>query len=161
MNTLLACVGYPGKVSRSERSGGVEDKSIDIVFTGFSKYQSESKLIAESLQEMGYRFDAASPLLLEVILEEADPYYNHKILHFVNLISSLVSLTTIPYHVRTEHTLTFRFRNKGIVSGELVLRTVFHQWRGVLLIPVTYFFWPSSEFGAYLQETVKTELSKK
>ncbi len=160
MSLFISCVGYPGKVSRTERLSGFNQKSVDVVFTGFSKYHTESKLIAEALEDLGYRFDASASLLLEVILEEEDAKYKYNFLHFVNLVTSIVSLTTIPYHVQTEHKLTFRFRNKGIIQGEIELKTVFHQWRGVLFIPITFFFWPSSEFEQYLLSSVKSELIK-
>jgi|JI10StandDraft_1071094.scaffolds.fasta_scaffold159728_2 hypothetical protein len=157
----LTCIGFPGIVNRDGKIFFDKVTKGKIVYSGFTKYEEEQNEISKLILASGFKEDPKADLLLEVTLEELDAKYKRRYLHFFNLIFSIGTITLFPYHNLTEHRLTFKLRNEGIVTSELVLNTKFHQWRGLTLLPISYFYWPTTEFREYLKKMIYLELTGK
>ncbi|XDD50551.1 hypothetical protein AB3N59_01715 [Leptospira sp. WS92.C1] len=154
---LYNCIGIakPPEVLKTFKSISKE-KKLRFEFTGFGFYNSEIALIRKKILEKGYSEDDQSNVLLEIILEEQEHKYFHRGLHALNFILSLFTLGIFPYHVRTEHKITYRIFEKMKSPEETSHKLVLDQWRGILLIPFTPFFWPSSAFEKSLINSIDT-----
>ncbi|MBM9500012.1 hypothetical protein JWG44_07080 [Leptospira sp. 201903071] len=144
---LSSCIGIvnPPEIIRDSISIP-KGKPLRLEFTGFTYYAAEMNHIKKNLQEKGYQENEKSEVLLEIILQEKEAEYEYRGLHFLNLITSLLTLGIFPYHIRSEHILMYRVSESGKPSKESVHELLLDQWRGWILIPFSPFYWPSSSF---------------
>ncbi|WP_411821563.1 hypothetical protein [Leptospira sp. 'Mane'] len=131
--------------------------SVRIQFTGFGFYEKEKQMLRESILESGYKEEINADLLLEIKLEEVEHHYEKTNLHRLNFVFSLVSATIIPYQIYTDHKITYRYaKEKVIKESEYGLRL--SQYRGILVLLISPFYWPSSGFYQSIDETWTREL---
>ncbi|PJZ53644.1 hypothetical protein [Leptospira adleri] len=144
---LSSCIGIvnPPEIIRDSISIP-KGKPLRLEFTGFAFYVSEMNHIKKNLQEKGYREDPQSDVLLEIILQEKEAEYEYRGLHFLNLLTSFLTLGVVPFHIRSEHILTYRISESGKPPKESVHELLLDQWRGWILIPFSPFYWPSTSF---------------
>ena len=155
---LINCAGiYNEPVFINKQKTNSIQKNIRLEFTGFYFYEKELNLLKSEILNSGFTNNQSSPFLLEVILEEKEYSYKYKSLHFVNLIASLFTAGIIPYYTITKHEITYRVSEgkKEIGSSKLVLEL--DQLRGLSLLPITPFFWPSSAFDKSILDSWKLQ----
>jgi len=132
-----------------------------IHWIGFHNYKAEKKIIEYKLQSMGIEENPQAPFVLEIILEEQNALYNHKLLHFLNFWATLFSGSLIPYYTRTDHIVRIHIRSNVQIQFQSDTKLGLDQWRGILLLPFMPFYWPSSEFNSNLtgaiEEGLKTD----
>ena len=144
---FFQCAGFYNKPEKLENTVQKNfSTSVRIEFTGFGFYEKELNLLKAEILKSGFKENNNSPLLLEILLEEKEVTYNYKFLHVLNMVTSIFSASLIPYYTITQHKITYRFseNNKSLGSYSLILKL--DQLRGLSVLPLTYFFWPSSAF---------------
>ena len=141
------CIAFKGNTKEDIEIKKLNLKKINLVFTGFHYYLEQQTHIESKLLSNGYVLDKESNFLMEIILEEISPIYSYPKIHFLNLIGSILTGTIIPYHNISNHKMTVRIRDLGELAYEHTQIISLHQYRGVLLIPLTPFYWPSSVFN--------------
>ncbi|TGK15402.1 hypothetical protein [Leptospira stimsonii] len=144
---ISSCIGIvrPPSIIRDSISIP-RGKPLRLEFTGFTFYTSEMNHIKKNLQEKGYREDERSDILLEIILQEKEAEYEYRGFHFLNLIASFLTLGIVPFHIKSEHILTYRIFESGNTPKESVHELLLDQWSGWVLIPFSPFYWPSTSF---------------
>ncbi|PJZ56850.1 hypothetical protein [Leptospira barantonii] len=150
------CAGFtnPPEVIQNAHSFS-KGKKFRLEFTGFTLYNAEMLHIKKNLLEKGISEDEQSEELLEVILEEQEPFYSYNKLHVLNFFASLLTFGVIPYYNKTEHTIVYRLSEKGKRPKETVHHLVLDQWRGFLILPLSPFYWPSSSFEKTLLDSIQ------
>ncbi|MDZ4725443.1 MAG: hypothetical protein SH817_04760 [Leptospira sp.] len=141
------CIAFKGNTKEDIEIKKLNLKKINLVFTGFHYYLEQQTLIESKLLSNGYVLDKESNLLIEIILEDISPIYSYPKLHFLNLIGSILTATMLPYHNISNHKLKVRIRDLGEIVYENNRIISLHQYRGILLIPLTPFYWPSFVFN--------------
>ena len=154
---LVNCAAFPGKTRSEVTENSLFILPVKFHFTGFSFFEGERQAIEQKILDSGYKEDKNSHTLLEVILEEQTPDYPYPKLHFANLFLSLFSATIIPYHIVTNHRLVYRFREDGKIVNEIEHRLTLHQYRGILVLLISPFYWPSTVFRENILTTWKRE----
>lgn len=156
------CAGFYNKPQNIENTIQKNiSKPVRIEFTGFGFYEKELKLLKREILNSGVQESASSPMLLEILLEEKEVTYKYEFLHTLNMIASLLSGSIIPYYTVTQHTITYRFSENNSSLGSYSELLELDQLRGISLLPITYFFWPSSAFDkSILDSWSKGEMSK-
>ncbi|HMV41257.1 MAG TPA: hypothetical protein PK079_05230 [Leptospiraceae bacterium] len=155
---FIGCAGFYNQPQMYEKQNpNLTSKSIRLEFTGFYFYEKEKKLLKKEILESGFMEDSNSSLLLEVILEEREHTYSHRFLHFTNMVASLFTLGIIPFYTITEHSITYRYfeGKKEIAKTKQILRL--DQFRGLSMLPLTFFFWPSSAFDRSILDSWKLQ----
>lgn len=155
---LVNCAGiYNEPVFINKPSNQSISKNIRLEFTGFYFYEKELNLLKTEILNSGLREDSSSPVLLEVILEEKEVTYKYSFLHFVNSIASLFTAGIIPYYTITKHQITYRFSEGKKELNNTKLELELDQLRGLSLLPITPFFWPSSAFDKSILDSWKKQ----
>ncbi|WP_423790146.1 hypothetical protein [Leptospira harrisiae] len=158
---VLNCAAFPDVVTSKERKlYEVRKEKVKIVFTGFYRYEQEQKQIQETLLSAGIIQDPNSNLGLEVILQKKDPVYQYLWLHRLNLVLTFLSGGVVPSHIRTEHTLTFRYTNLGVLENESTYNIGMAQWRGIPVVLLVITHWPNRIYKEQLIETTKLEIKE-
>ncbi len=153
---FVHCAGIYNKPTVIEnKSIPVISKNIRFEFTGFYFYDKELQLLKKEILHSGFVETPHSPLLLEVILEEKEVSYKYGLLHAVNFVASLFTVGIIPYYTITQHKITYRFSENAKISGSSTQILELDQLRGLSILPVTYFFWPSNAFDKSILDSWK------
>lgn len=155
---FLKCAGfYNEPLILENKKPTLETQNLRIEFTGFKYYEKEKLILKEEVLKSGYKEDKNSELLLEILLEEKEVFYKYPSLHFVNFIGSLFTLGLIPYYTVTQHKITYRFsENARNTTGSTQILEL-DQLRGLSILPITYFFWPSKAFDKSILDSWKTQ----
>jgi hypothetical protein len=159
---FFRCAGfYNEPVSFETQNSSSMPFEFRLHFTGFAFYQNEIEIIKTELFKKGFAENKSSPILLEVILEEKEVLYRYRVLHFVNFLASLISGSIIPYYTLTEHRLSFRVseKDKELSFQSKILQL--DQLRGISILPLTYFYWPSKAFEKSFRDSVDFNKEKK
>lgn len=152
----LHCAGIYNKPTPIEnKSIPAISKNIRFEFTGFYFYKKELQLLKKEILQSGFAETPNSPLLLEVILEEKEVSYKYEFLHAANFVASLFTVGIIPYYTITQHKITYRFSENAKISGSSTQILELDQLRGLSMLPVTYFFWPSNAFDKSILDSWK------
>lgn len=155
---LVNCAGiYNEPVFINKQKTNSISKNIRLEFTGFYFYEKELNLLKTEILNSGLREDSNSPVLLEVILEEKEVTYKYSFLHSINLIASLFTAGIIPYYTITKHKITYRFSEGKKELNNTRLELELDQLRGLSLLPITPFFWPSSAFDKSILDSWKKQ----
>ncbi|TGN00557.1 hypothetical protein [Leptospira yasudae] len=150
------CAGFTNPTEIVQNGNATpKDKKVRFEFTGFSLYNSEMLHIKKNLLEKGFQEDETADLLLEIILEEQKPFYSYRTIHVLNFFASLFTLGIVPYYNRTEHRIIYRISEKSKQPKESVHHLTLDQWRGILVLPLSPFFWPSSSFEKNLLNSIE------
>jgi hypothetical protein len=144
--SLIGCAAFRDDTKVISTEGAIKPASIRLVFTGFSFYENEKEALRKAILDSGFRESDDSTLLLEIILEEQKPDYPNRKLHFANLLASFFTATIFPYHIITDHRILYRLKEKGVFLGEYENRMRLHQYRGILVMFLSPFYWPSTKF---------------
>ena len=159
---FAGCAGfYNQPVTVEMQNSSLLPQEFRLQFTGFVFYQSELEIIKAELLNKGFAENKSSPILLEVILEEKEVLYRYGTLHFANFLASLISGSIIPYYTLTEHKLRFRISEN---EKELNLHTKIlqlDQLRGISILPLTFFYWPSKAFEKSFRDSVDFSKERK
>ena len=154
----LNCAGiYNEPIFMNKQRNNSISKNIRLEFTGFYFYEKELNLLKRDILNSGLREDSNSPVLLEVILEEKEVTYKYSFLHSVNFIASLFTAGIIPYYTITKHQITYRFSEGKKELNNTKLELELDQLRGLSLLPITPFFWPSSAFDKSILDSWKKQ----
>ncbi len=153
---ILQCAGIYNKPFLVKKQS-VEPipKNIRLEFTGFYFYNKELQLLESQILQTGFVETPSSPLLLEVILEEKEVNYKYRFLHAANFVASLFTIGVIPYYTITQHKITYRFSENAKLLGSSTQILELDQLRGLSMLPVTYFFWPSTAFDKSILDSWK------
>lgn len=156
---FLNCAAFPDMVTSKERKlYSIPKEKVRFVFTGFYRYEQEQKQIQDTLLKSGFLQDQNSNLELEVILQKKDPVYRYLLIHRLNFVITFLSGGLVPSHIRTEHTLTFRYTNLGVFVNESVYDIGIDQWRGIPVILLMITHWPNRIYKEQLLEATKLEI---
>ncbi|TGN06909.1 hypothetical protein [Leptospira ilyithenensis] len=161
-NTLfLSCAGFSNPVISTTRSDSFFVPSlVRLHFTGFGFYEKERLKLRETILKSGYKEDPDADLLLEVKLEEVGHHYKDINLHRLNFVMTLITASLIPYQIYTNHKITYRYaKEKVIKESEYLVRL--SQYRGILILFLSPFYWPSEAFYQNIEETWKLEFTGK
>ncbi|EPG75233.1 hypothetical protein LEP1GSC058_1962 [Leptospira fainei serovar Hurstbridge str. BUT 6] len=153
-----SCVGFRSnpEVEKNPIEGTMV-RSAKLEFTGFTHYDSEKELLLNEMIESGIRSDDLSENTIEIILEEKPPIYKSAGLHFNNLIFSVLTLSLIPYHTNANHRISYRIYSNQSLISESEYRLELSQYRGLLMIFLSPFFWPSVAFHGSIRESWRME----
>ncbi|EQA43502.1 hypothetical protein LEP1GSC050_1724 [Leptospira broomii serovar Hurstbridge str. 5399] len=153
-----SCIGFQSDptVAKSPAAGNMI-RNARLEFTGFTHYDSEKELLLNEIVLSGIRSDDLSKNTIEIILEEKPPIYKSPGLHFNNLIFSVLSLSLIPYHTNTHHRISYRIYSEHSLISESEYRLELSQFRGLLVIFLSPFFWPSTAFDKSIKESWRME----
>ncbi|MDF3822129.1 hypothetical protein P3G55_19645 [Leptospira sp. 96542] len=155
---LLQCAAFPDKVLSSDRTAAPFAKErVKIVFTGFYRFDFEKKLVLEKLVQKGFIEDTNSSKEIQIILQKRDSKYNYPLLHAANWFLTFFTAGMIPYHIRSEQTLTFRYSDQNKILKESVFNIGMDQWRGIPVVIFTPTNWPSKIYSNMIKETVELE----
>jgi outer membrane receptor for Fe3+-dicitrate len=153
---FLNCAGiYNKPILIEKKSIPVISKNIRFEFTGFYFYNKELQLLKKEILQTGFVETPNSPLLLEVLLEEKEVDYKHELLHAGNFVVSLFTVGIIPYYTITQHKITYRFSENAKLLGSSTQILELDQLRGLSMLPITYFFWPSTAFDKSILDSWK------
>ncbi|WCL49745.1 hypothetical protein [Leptospira sp. GIMC2001] len=154
--SFMSCIAYsnPELINLKISTPSIQ-RPFQIDWIGFAKYPKEKELLKQTFVEMGITESKQSIEILEIMLEEREVFYDYPALHFGNFVLSFISGTAIPFHTITEHSVSIRVRGLNGIKFESESVLVLNQWRGILLVPLTPFFWPSLEFKRILELEVK------
>ncbi len=158
---FLRCAGFSNPVILVNPSDSSFSPShVRLQFTGFGFYEKEKLKLRELILKSGYKEDSDADLLLEVKLEEVRHLYKNTNLHRLNFVMTLITASLIPYQIYTDHKITYRYaKEKVIKESEYQLRL--SQYRGILLLFLSPFYWPSRAFYQNIEETWKQEFAGK
>ncbi|TGM73056.1 hypothetical protein EHR01_17770 [Leptospira mtsangambouensis] len=158
---FLNCAAFPDIVTSKERKlYSIPKEKVRFVFTGFYRYEQEQKQIQDTLLKSGFLQDQNSNLELEVILQKKDPVYRYLLIHRLNFVLTFLSGGLVPSHIRTEHTLTFRYTNLGVFVNESVYDMGMDQWRGIPVILLMITHWPNRIYKEQLIDATKLEIKE-
>ncbi|TGK85669.1 hypothetical protein EHQ23_13615 [Leptospira bourretii] len=158
---FLNCAAFPDMVTSKERKlYSIPKEKVRFVFTGFYRYEQEQKQIQDTLLKSGFLQDQNSNLELEVILQKKDPVYRYLLIHRLNFVLTFLSGGLVPSHIRTEHTLTFRYTNLGVFVNESVYDIGMDQWRGIPVILLMITHWPNRIYKEQLIDATKLEIKE-
>ncbi|EOQ89858.1 hypothetical protein LEP1GSC202_1730 [Leptospira yanagawae serovar Saopaulo str. Sao Paulo = ATCC 700523] len=152
------CAAIPSAVQTKERNlTTYSQNSFKLVFTGFYRYEKEKDLIHNKLVEKGYKIDQNSTFQLEIILQKKEPKYNSEFFHKLHFLLTFFSGGIIPTHIRTEHTVTFRYSKSDDILQEKVYFVGMDQFRGIPIFVFMITHWPNQIFKDQLLETINME----
>ncbi|TGL24921.1 hypothetical protein EHQ47_02975 [Leptospira bourretii] len=158
---FLNCAAFPDMVTSKERKlYSIPKEKVRFVFTGFYRYEQEQKQIQDTLLKSGFLQDQNSNLELEVILQKKDPVYRYLLIHRLNFFLTFLSGGLVPSHIRTEHTLTFRYTNLGVFVNESAYDIGMDQWRGIPVILLMITHWPNRIYKEQLIDATKLEIKE-
>lgn len=156
------CAALPSQILTKERNlTTYSQNTFKLVFTGFYRYEIEKDLIKKKLLEKGYREDPNSTFQLEVILQKKEPKYNSEFFHKLHFLLTFFSGGLIPTHIRTEHTVTFRYSKSEDILQEKVYIVGMDQFRGIPIVVFMITHWPNQVFKEQLIETINMEFIPK
>ena len=68
---LFQCAAFPDPVTSKNRNLKLNsEKKVNLIFTGFYRYEKEKEEIIENIKKQGFFYDQTSPITLEVILQK-------------------------------------------------------------------------------------------
>ena len=159
---LFQCAGFYNRPLLLENlNTNLESKIVHMEFTGFEFYEKEKNILKEEIFKSGYKESPNSEILLETILEEKNVFYKYPTLHGANFICSFFTLGIIPYYTITEHQITYRFSENGRISTGSTQILKLEQLRGLLILPFSYYYWPSVAFDKSIIDSWETQDSLK
>lgn len=147
------CAGFRGKTKTINESEKLSIVPLKIQYTGFRFFEKEKEVLHQKIISSGFQEEPLSKFLLEIILEEKPSFKKNQIFQFSNFLITFFSGSIIPYHITTTHRIKFRIREEGKNISEWEFETNLHQYRGILMIFLSPFYWPSKEFRGILLET--------
>ncbi|TGL64936.1 hypothetical protein [Leptospira jelokensis] len=152
------CAAIPSVVQTKERNlTTYSQNTFKLVFTGFYRYEKEKDLIQNRLMANGYKIDQNSNFQLEIILQKKEPKYNSEFFHKLHFLLTFFSGGIIPTHIRTEHTVTFRYSKSDDILQEKVYYVGMDQFRGIPIFVFMITHWPNQIFKDQLLETINME----
>jgi hypothetical protein len=155
---FLQCAAFPDPVTSKNRNLKLNsEKRVNLIFTGFYRYEKEREEILENIKKQGFFYDQTSPITLEVILQKKDITYRYPLIHKLHFLLTFLSGGIIPSHIRTEHTLTFRYSKSEIILMENEYSIGMDQWRGIPVILLMITHWPNRIYREQLVETTRLE----
>ncbi|MEM7180165.1 MAG: hypothetical protein AAF518_04590 [Spirochaetota bacterium] len=114
-----------------------------IDFIGWEYYEKHKQALKRHIARSGLVTQDASPFLLEIRLVEKERY--HLDYRFWNIIAFIYTSGLIPLYDGINHRLEFRLY-KGVREEAIcTYRLSNDQFSGILLLPLTPFFYPSSQ----------------
>lgn len=158
---FLGCAGFSNPVRQATPpDSSFPPTPVRLHFTGFGFYEKEKLKLRETILQSGYTEDPNADSLLEVKLEEIEHYYENINLHRLNFVLSLVSVSLIPYRIDTDHKITYRYAKEKVIK-ESEYQLHLSQYRGILILFLSPFYWPSRAFYQNIEETWKQESTNK
>jgi hypothetical protein len=99
---FLQCAAFPDPVTSKNRNLKLNsEKRVNLIFTGFYRYEKEREEILENIKKQGFFYDQTSPITLEVILQKKDITYRYP--------HSQTSFFTY-FFIRRNHSITYKNR---------------------------------------------------
>lgn len=155
---IISCAAISHRVLTSDRgSAPFRNESVQFVFTGFYRYEKERESILQKLAQQGFTEANTSDKVVEIILQKKETEYPSDLLHSLNWFLTFFTAGMFPYQIQSENTITFRYTEKNRLLREITYNLRMDQYRGILIIPFTPFFWPNDVFRKQIQETINLE----
>lgn len=117
--------------------------SVRLHMVGWNFYGQHGDSMRKSILASGLRQDKESKYLLEVRLIEKERLYLDY--HFFNVLAFIYTAGLIPIYDGINHRLEFRLYKEQKRLSICSLQLVNHQLTGIILLPLTPFFYPSSQ----------------